>query len=97
MINNAGILRDRMLSNMTEAEWDAVINVHLKGTFAPARHAVAYWREQAKAGKPVDRPHHQHHVGVGHLRQRRADQLRRREGGHRSVHGSWRWRWRATA
>jgi NAD(P)-dependent dehydrogenase (short-subunit alcohol dehydrogenase family) len=53
LINNAGILRDRMLSNMTEAEWDAVINVHLKGTFAPARHAVAYWREQAKAGKPV--------------------------------------------
>jgi NAD(P)-dependent dehydrogenase (short-subunit alcohol dehydrogenase family) len=53
VINNAGILRDRMLSNMTEAEWDAVINVHLKGTFAPARHAVAYWREQAKAGKPV--------------------------------------------
>ena len=53
VINNAGILRDRMLSNMTEAEWDVVINVHLKGTFAPARHAVAYWREQAKAGKPV--------------------------------------------
>jgi NAD(P)-dependent dehydrogenase (short-subunit alcohol dehydrogenase family) len=53
VINNAGILRDRMLSNMTEAEWDAVINVHLKGTFAPARHAVAYWRERAKNGQPV--------------------------------------------
>jgi NAD(P)-dependent dehydrogenase (short-subunit alcohol dehydrogenase family) len=53
VINNAGILRDRMLSNMIEAEWDAVINVHLKGTFSPARHAVAYWREQAKAGNPV--------------------------------------------
>jgi NAD(P)-dependent dehydrogenase (short-subunit alcohol dehydrogenase family) len=53
VINNAGILRDRMLSNMTEAEWDAVINVHLKGTFAPARHAVGYWRERAKAGEPV--------------------------------------------
>jgi NAD(P)-dependent dehydrogenase (short-subunit alcohol dehydrogenase family) len=53
VINNAGILRDRMLANMTEAEWDAVINVHLKGTFAPARHAVGYWREQAKADKPV--------------------------------------------
>ena len=38
---------------MTEQEWDAVINVHLKGTFAPSRWAVAYWREQAKAGKPV--------------------------------------------
>ena len=38
---------------MTEAEWDAVINVHLKGTFAPARHAAAYWRERSKAGEPV--------------------------------------------
>ena len=44
LVNNAGILRDRMLVNMTEEEWDAVIAVHLKGTFAPARHAAAYWR-----------------------------------------------------
>lgn len=51
VINNAGILRDRMLANMDEAEWDAVINVHLKGTFAPARHAAAYWRERSKAGE----------------------------------------------
>ena len=54
VVNNAGILRDRMLANMTEAEWDAVIAVHLKGTFGPARHAAAYWREQTKAGEPVD-------------------------------------------
>jgi NAD(P)-dependent dehydrogenase (short-subunit alcohol dehydrogenase family) len=54
LINNAGILRDRMLVNMTEAEWDAVIKVHLKGTFAPARHAATYWRERSKAGQPVD-------------------------------------------
>jgi NAD(P)-dependent dehydrogenase (short-subunit alcohol dehydrogenase family) len=54
VVSNAGILRDRMLVNMTEAEWDAVIKVHLKGTFAPARHAAAWWREQQKAGKPVD-------------------------------------------
>ena len=54
LVNNAGILRDRMLVNMTEAEWDAVIQVHLKGTFAPARHAAGYWREQQKAGKAVD-------------------------------------------
>jgi len=53
LVNNAGILRDRMLVNMTEAEWDAVIKVHLKGTFAPAHFAAAYWRDQAKAGKPV--------------------------------------------
>ena len=48
VINNAGILRARMLVNMTEAEWDAVIKVHLKGTFAPAHHAAAYWRDRAK-------------------------------------------------
>jgi NAD(P)-dependent dehydrogenase (short-subunit alcohol dehydrogenase family) len=54
VINNAGILRDRMLANMTEAEWDAVIQVHLKGTFGPSRHAAAYWREKVKAGESVD-------------------------------------------
>lgn len=53
VVNNAGILRDRVLANMTEEEWDAVVNVHLKGTFAPSRWAVAYWRERAKAGQPV--------------------------------------------
>jgi NAD(P)-dependent dehydrogenase (short-subunit alcohol dehydrogenase family) len=54
VVNNAGILRDRMLTNMTEEEWDAVIKVHLKGTFGPSRWAAAYWREQVKAGKAVD-------------------------------------------
>ena len=55
LINNAGILRDRMLVNMTEAEWDAVIQVHLKGTFAPAHHAAAYWRDLNKTtGTPVN-------------------------------------------
>ena len=54
LVNNAGILRDRMLVNMQESEWDAVIDVHLKGTFAPAHHAAAYWREQSKAGQAVD-------------------------------------------
>ena len=53
LVNNAGILRDRVLVNMSEAEWDAVIQVHLKGHFVPTRHAAAYWREQAKAGKEV--------------------------------------------
>ena len=54
LINNAGILRDRMLTNMDEGEWDSVIKVHLKGTFAPARHASAYWKDQSKAkGGPV--------------------------------------------
>ncbi|MCX6542385.1 MAG: SDR family oxidoreductase [Actinobacteria bacterium] len=54
VVNNAGILRDRVLINMTEEEWDAVIAVHLKGTFGPSRWAATYWREQSKAGKPVD-------------------------------------------
>jgi len=54
LINNAGILRDRMMVNMTEAEWDAVIKVHLKGTFAPSHHAAQYWRQEAKTrGAPV--------------------------------------------
>ncbi len=53
LVNNAGILRDRVLINMTEEEWDAVIHVHLKGHFVPTRHAAAYWREQTKAGKEV--------------------------------------------
>src|SRR5258708_2322580 len=53
LVNNAGILRDRVIVNMTEAEWDAVIAVHLKGHFVPTRHAAAYWREQAKAGNTV--------------------------------------------
>jgi NAD(P)-dependent dehydrogenase (short-subunit alcohol dehydrogenase family) len=53
LVNNAGILRDRMLVNMSEDEWDAVIAVHLKGHFAPTRHAAAHWRERSKAGEPV--------------------------------------------
>src|SRR5689334_20339255 len=53
LVNNAGILRDRMLVNMTEDEWDAVVAVHLKGHFAPTRHAAAYWRERSKAGEDV--------------------------------------------
>jgi len=53
LVNNAGILRDRVIVNMTEEEWDAVIHVHLKGHFCPTRHAAAYWREQSKAGKEV--------------------------------------------
>ncbi len=53
LVNNAGITRDRMLVNMSEDEWDSVLAVHLKGHFAPTRHAAAYWREESKAGKDV--------------------------------------------
>lgn len=51
LVNNAGILRDRVIVNMTEDEWDSVIAVHLKGHFAPSRWAAAYWREEHKAGR----------------------------------------------
>ncbi|WP_431920202.1 SDR family oxidoreductase [Amycolatopsis tucumanensis] len=51
LVNNAGFVRDRMLVNLGEEEWDAVIRVHLKGHFAPLRHAAEYWRGEAKAGR----------------------------------------------
>jgi NAD(P)-dependent dehydrogenase (short-subunit alcohol dehydrogenase family) len=54
LVNNAGILRDRMVFSMSEAEWDAVVGVHLKGHFCPTRHAAAHWRARAKAGEPVN-------------------------------------------
>jgi NAD(P)-dependent dehydrogenase (short-subunit alcohol dehydrogenase family) len=54
LVNNAGILRDRMLFSMTEEEWDSVIKVHLKGTFGPSRFASEYWRNRAKDGQPND-------------------------------------------
>src|SRR5699024_4952112 len=50
LLNNAGFVRDRMLVNLTEDEWDAVIRVHLKGHFATLKHAGQYWRERSKAG-----------------------------------------------
>jgi NAD(P)-dependent dehydrogenase (short-subunit alcohol dehydrogenase family) len=53
LVNNAGILRDRALVNMSEDEWDSVVNVHMKGHFVPTRWAATYWREQAKAGAEV--------------------------------------------
>ena len=54
VVNNAGFVRDRMFANATEDEWDAVMRVHLKGHFCLSRHAAAHWRDEAKAGRPVD-------------------------------------------
>ena len=54
VVNNAGILRDRMIVTMTEADWDAVLGVHLKGTFAVLHHAAAYWRQRVKDGHAND-------------------------------------------
>jgi NAD(P)-dependent dehydrogenase (short-subunit alcohol dehydrogenase family) len=53
LVNNAGILRDAFIASITESQWDAVINVHLKGHLAPLHHAAAYWKEQRKSGQPV--------------------------------------------
>jgi NAD(P)-dependent dehydrogenase (short-subunit alcohol dehydrogenase family) len=54
LVCNAGFVRDRMFFGTSEEEWDAVLRVHLKGHFCPARHAARYWRERSKAGEPVD-------------------------------------------
>lgn len=54
VVNNAGIVRDRMFVSATPEEWDATMQVHLRGHFCVSRHAVDYWRAQQKAGKPVD-------------------------------------------
>ncbi len=54
LVNNAGLVRDRMLVNMSEQEWDLVLQVDLKGHFVPLRHAAAYWRDLSKAGTPVE-------------------------------------------
>jgi NAD(P)-dependent dehydrogenase (short-subunit alcohol dehydrogenase family) len=53
LVNNAGILRDRMTPNMTEDDWDRVIDVHLRGHFAPTKWAAAYWRDRHRAGHPI--------------------------------------------
>jgi NAD(P)-dependent dehydrogenase (short-subunit alcohol dehydrogenase family) len=54
LVNNAGVLRDRMLVNLSDDDWDTVIRVHLRGTFCPTRAAATHWRAQAKAGHAVD-------------------------------------------
>src|SRR5262247_3437062 len=54
VVNNAGILRDRMIFNMGEEDWDAVVAVHLKGTFNMSRHACEYWREEHKKGNVLN-------------------------------------------
>lgn len=54
VVNNAGILRDRMIFNMGEEDWDSVIAVHLKGTFNMTRHACEYWREEHKKGNVLN-------------------------------------------
>ena len=85
VINNAGILRDRMLTNMTEAEWDAVIQVHLKGTFAPSRGLPPIGVSERRPARPT--------TAASSTRARcpastatRSDQLRRGQGRYRRLH-----------
>lgn len=54
LVSNAGFLRDRMLVNLDEDDWDAVLRVHLKGHFLPLKHAAAHWRAEARAGRTPD-------------------------------------------
>src|SRR5258705_5285697 len=56
LVNNAGLVRDRMLVNLSEAEWDDVLRVDLKGHFVPLRHAASYWRGRGEAGAPAGAP-----------------------------------------
>ena len=85
LVNNAGIVRDRMFANTSEEEFDAVTAVHLKGHFATMRHAAAYWRAQSKAGNTRRCPHHQHQFRRRAARQCGTGQLQRSQGGHRGL------------
>ena len=87
LINNAGILRDRMLTNMDESEWDCGDQGAPEGhvrALAPRRGLLA--RREQEDRRAGQGPHHQHQLHVGHLRQRRPDQLRRGQGRHRRLH-----------
>ena len=85
LVNNAGILRDRMLTNMSEAEWDTVINVHLKGHFVPLHFAAVLLARAGEGGHAGEGVGDQHVVDVGPVRQRRPDQLRRGQDRHRDA------------
>ena len=83
VVSNAGILRDRMLFSMTEEEWDAVIRVHLKGTFAPGPPRRRLLARAGQGGGDQRRPADHDDVGVGPLREHGPDELRRGQGRHR--------------
>ena len=87
LVNNAGIVRDRAIWNMTAADFDLVMNVHVRGTWLTCRAAAKHWRDRSE-GRRGRRPgsHHQHHVGRRAARQLRPDQLRHGQGGDRRPH-----------
>ena len=83
LVNNAGILRDRMFLSLSEDDWDEVMRVHLKGHFCLAELLGRRWRDAAKAGQAPRRAHHQHQLRRRPARLDRPVQLRRRQGRHR--------------
>ncbi len=86
VVCNAGIVRDRMIVNMSVDEWDAVIRVHLRGMFCPVRHAIGYWRDEQQGRPRSGRAHRHDDVGRRAARLDRAGQLRRGQGRDRRVH-----------
>ena len=86
VVCNAGIVRDRMIVNMSVDEWDAVIRVHLRGLFCPVRHADRLLARPSTRRAPARRPDRDDDVGCGAARLDRAGELRRRQGRHRRVH-----------
>ena len=88
LVNNAGFVRDRVIFNMSEEEFDSVVRVHLKGHFCTMRFATAYWREKSKAaGGAGVWTSHQHRLGGGALLLALPAQLRRRQVRHRGHDG----------
>ena len=87
LVNNAGIVRDAMLFSMSEDDFDAVVRVHLKGTFATTHHAAVYWREAVQGRAPAPRRHREHGVLGRPAGQRGPGQLRRGQGRHRRADG----------
>ena len=80
LVNNAGIVRDGAIWNLDADDFDAVIRVHLRGTWCCSHHAARHWRDQREVRRGSDRPRHQHHLWRGAHRQLRADRVCRRQG-----------------
>ena len=83
LVNNAGVLRDKMMFSMTPEDFDAVVKVHMYGTFNTMHHASAYWRNESKEGRQPERLDRQHGLERRPAGPGQPDQLRRGQGRHR--------------